>query len=98
MVQVDPLVVVQVLLEYLVVPDRLVLDAGVVEHHRDGVVPGRRVRRRVDSDLGRALERHGLHVGVCDRRTNPRLTRRVNWDDGNAAQCRLSAYVRAVRK
>ena len=66
MVQVQPVVGLELGAEHLRVPHLLELDAGVVERHRDRVVPRRGVGRRVDRHLRRLLQRHGVHVAALD--------------------------------
>ncbi len=61
-VQVQPVVGGQLVREHLVVPHLLERDAGVLQRDRDGVVPGRHVRRNIHRDLGRLFEGHRVHV------------------------------------
>ena len=63
-VEMQPVVRLELGSEHLGIPDLLELDPGVVEHHRHRVVPRRGVGRRVDRHLGRLLERHRVHVAA----------------------------------
>ena len=67
-VQMQPVVGLELVAEHLGIPDLLELDPGVVERHRHRVVPRRGVGRRVDRHLGRLLQRHRVHVAACESR------------------------------
>ena len=64
MVQVQPVVGLQLLAQDLGVPHLLELYAGIVERHGNGVIPRGGIRRRVDRHLRRLLQRHGIHVSA----------------------------------
>ena len=98
-VQVQPVVLREIAVLDFVVPDRRVLDARVLERERDGVVPRRRVGRRVDGDLRRLLERHRFHV--ARRRSRARIwpsLRVVDRLDGDAGESRLATQLRRVAR
>ena len=75
-VQMQPVVGLELAAEDLRVPDLLELDPGVVERHGDGVVPGRGVGRRVHRHLGRLLQRHRVHVAALRSRPGSGPARR----------------------
>ena len=95
-VQMQPVVLRQIAVLDLVVVDRRVLDAGVLERERDGVVPRQRVGRRVDGDLRRLLERDRLHVARGDLGANLAELRVVDRLEGDAREARLAPQLGRV--
>ena len=89
-VEVQPVVLLQLAAQYLLVPHARVGDLRVLERQRDGVVPRRGVARDVDGDLGRLLQHDGLHVVVCDLGTHSRLVGPAHGLDRHAAQVGLT--------
>ena len=62
--QVQPVELREVSLLHLLVVDRRIVDAGVLEGERHGVVPRLHIGRRVHGNARRFLERHTLHVAA----------------------------------
>ncbi len=60
--QMQPLVISQPSSQHLGVPDLLVGDPGVLEHHGHRVVPRCGRRWHVHRDVGRLVQRHRIHV------------------------------------
>src|SRR5713101_5302251 len=60
--EVQPVVLAQCPVDHLQIPDLREPNAGVLQRHRNGVVPWRGIGRHVHSDLRRLLERHRVHV------------------------------------
>jgi hypothetical protein len=58
----EPIVIRERRVHHFGIPDLGERNPGVLQRHRDGIVPRCGVRRRVDGDLRRLLERHGVHV------------------------------------
>ncbi len=91
MVEVQPVVFVEIAADDLGIPKRLIGDTGVGERHRHGIIPRRAVGRRVDGDLGRLLQEHRLHVGVLDFSTDLSLVGTSDRLERDASQRRLSS-------
>ncbi len=91
MVQMEPLVAGELPPEHLRIPDRLVLDAGVLQCHCHGVVPRSGTRRGVHGHPRRLLQRNRLHVVGAD--DSPELDLRGGRQvlDTDAVQRRLAA-------
>jgi len=58
--QVQPIIVPQGAVHHFRIPDLRELDAGVLQRHRHRIVPRRGIGRRIDGNLRRFLERHGV--------------------------------------
>src|SRR5207248_4482104 len=63
----QPVVVRELPREHLEVPHRVECDAGVLQGHGDGVVPGRRIGGHVHGHPWRLLERHRVHVARLEK-------------------------------
>src|SRR5688572_2624986 len=64
--QVQPVVLREIARDDLVIPDRRVFDASILQGQRHGIVPWWSLWRRVDRDLGRPFQRYGVHVVARD--------------------------------
>ena len=68
--QMQPVVFAQCSIHHFRIPDLGERNAGVLQRHRYGVIPRRGIRRRIDGDLRRLLERHRIHVARFDCAAN----------------------------
>src|SRR5262249_38550360 len=66
MMEMEPVVLPEPVAQYLRIPDLLELNSGVVERHRDRVIPRRRIGRDIHSNLGCLLQRNRVHVAALD--------------------------------
>src|SRR3954451_23179916 len=89
MVEMEPIVVLQLLVQHLPIPDLLEFDPGIVQRYSHRIVPGRRVRRGIDGHLRRFLQRNGIHVPALEHAASlcqPRVVERLH---RHTCQCRV---------
>ena len=89
-VEVEPVVLLEVPAQHLLVPELGVGDVGVLERQRHRVVPGRRVGRDVDGDPRGLLQHHRLHVVVGDLGPHRGLGGTAHGLEGDPAHVRLA--------
>jgi hypothetical protein len=88
--QMNPVVLMELAVQNLGIPELRVRDLRVVERELDRVVPGRRARRHVDRDTRRRLELHDFHVVVGDLGDNLRHCGLIDRLDRHASDHRLA--------
>ena len=82
----------------LEVPHLVEGNPGVLQRHRDGVVPRRRVGRHVHGHLRRLLKRHRVHVARFDLPSNGRDPGVVHRLEGHARERRVAPDRGPVRQ